>query len=321
VARYVVTGAAGFIGSNVARALAARGDDVVGVDEFNDFYDPALKEENAANLLAGGHFELVRGSLLDAGVRRAALDQGADAVIHLAASAGVRPSIERPQHYQKNNVEVTVALMENMRAMPSPPRMVFASSSSVYGANEKVPFHEEDRVDHPVSPYAATKKSCELLLHTYHHLFAMDVCCLRFFTVYGPWQRPEMAIHKFARLMTEGQAIPMFGDGESGRDYTFIDDIVQGVLAAIDKSRGYRIFNLGNSDVVRLKDLIAKLGAALDVEVKIERLPDQPGDVPLTFADISRARDELGYAPSTSIDDGIAKFATWFRSRQGRTSS
>ena len=190
MARYVVTGAAGFIGSSVARALAARGDEVVGVDEFNDFYDPALKEENAADLMAGGRFELVRGSLLDPAVRATALEQGAEAVLHLAASAGVRPSIERPQHYQKNNVEVTVALMEDMRAMPTPPRMVFASSSSVYGANEKVPFHEDDRVDHPVSPYAATKKSCELLLHTYHHLFAMDVCCLRFFTVYGPWQRP-----------------------------------------------------------------------------------------------------------------------------------
>ncbi len=327
MARYLVTGAAGFIGSHVSAALLARGDDVVGVDDFNDFYDPRLKQENAAELLARPGFSLVRGDLLDESVR-AACFAGAegsgrfDAVVHLAASAGVRPSIERPRHYQRNNVEVTTALLEDIRRLGertgAAPRMVMASSSSVYGANEKVPFHEDDNVDHPVSPYAATKKCCELIGYSYHHLFGTDVTCLRFFTVYGPKQRPEMAIHKFAQLMMEGKEIPMFGDGSSGRDYTFIDDISAGVLASIDMPRGYRVYNLGNHDVVKLRDLIDKLAHALSVEPRVKQLPDQPGDVPLTFADVSRARDELGYRPRTSIDDGLRAFAAWFLPRWRR---
>lgn len=320
MARYLVTGAAGFIGSHVSDALLARGDEVVGVDDFNDFYDPRLKEENAAALLEKPGFSLVRGDLLDEAVR-AACFEGApvEAVVHLAASAGVRPSIERPTHYQRNNVEVTTQLLEDVRRLGEErgraPRVVMASSSSVYGANEKVPFHEDDNVDHPVSPYAATKKCCELLGYTYHHLFGLDVTCLRFFTVYGPRQRPEMAIHKFAALMMADRPVPMFGDGGSGRDYTFIDDIVAGVVASVDRPRGYRVYNLGNHDVVTLRDLIAKLGRALGVEPVIEQLPEQPGDVPLTFADVTRAGEELGYRPRTSIDDGLAAFAAWFLPR------
>jgi UDP-glucuronate 4-epimerase len=311
--RIVVTGAAGFIGSHVSEALLKRGDEVVGVDCFNDFYDPALKEANAAALAAHERFSLVRGTLLDQVTREACFTSPVDVVMHLAAWAGVRPSIERPALYQRENIEVTVGLMDTMRAQAHMPKLVFASSSSVYGANKKVPFHEDDRVDHPVSPYAATKKCGELLAHTYHHLFGLDVTCLRFFTVYGPRQRPEMAIHKFARMMLRQEPIPMFGDGSSARDYTFIDDIVSGVLAAIDRCDGYHIYNLGNSDTVKLSDLIAKIGRTFGVEPTIDQLPDQPGDVPLTFADISRARAELDYAPQTSIDEGLEKFAAWYR--------
>lgn len=323
MARYLLTGAAGFIGSHVADALLARGDQVVGVDDFNDFYDPRLKEENAAALLAKGGFSLVRGNLLDPVVRTACLEgEPFEAIVHLAASAGVRPSIDRPPHYQRNNVEVTTALLEDVRRVGErtgkAPRFVMASSSSVYGANEKVPFHEDDNVDHPVSPYAATKKCCELLGYSYHHLFGTDVTCLRFFTVYGPRQRPEMAIHKFARLMMEGKKIPMFGDGSTGRDYTFIEDITAGVLASVDKARGYRVYNLGNHDVVKLSDLIQKIGSAIGREPLIEQLPEQPGDVPLTYADVSRAKEELGYRPSTSIDEGLAAFAAWFLPRFSR---
>lgn len=314
MATILVTGAAGFIGSHVARALVARGDTVVGVDNFNDFYDPSIKEENAAALLEQPRFSLLRGSLLDAGVRAACFEGAAiDAVIHLAAWAGVRPSIERPALYQRENIEATVALMDAMRAQAKLPKLVFASSSSVYGCNEKVPFSEDDRVDHPISPYAATKKACELLCHTYHHLFGLDVTCLRFFTVYGPGQRPDLAIHKFARLLVEGRPIPRFGDGSTSRDYTYIDDIVQGVLAALDRCGGYRVYNLGNHQTVTLNELIEKLGRALGVEPKVEQHPEQPGDVPRTWADISRARAELGYQPTTSIDEGLERFAAWFK--------
>lgn len=311
--RVVVTGAAGFIGSHVSEALLARGDDVVGVDCFNDFYDPVLKEANATELGKHERFTLVRGTLIDAATREQCFDKPVDVVVHLAAWAGVRPSIERPALYQRENIEVTVGLMDTMRAQSHMPKLVFASSSSVYGANKKVPFHEDDRVDHPVSPYAATKKCGELLAHTYHHLFGLDVTCLRFFTVYGPRQRPEMAIHKFARMMLHGETIPMFGDGSSARDYTFIEDIVSGVVASVDRCGGYHIFNLGNSDTVKLSDLIAKIGKTFGVEPTIEQLPEQPGDVPLTFADISRAKAELDYAPQTSIDEGLEKFAAWYR--------
>jgi UDP-glucuronate 4-epimerase len=243
------------------------------------------------------------------------------AVVHLAAWAGVRPSIERPALYQKQNVEATVALMDALRAaFPRPrlPRFVFASSSSVYGENRKVPFHEDDRVDHPISPYAATKKAGELLTYTYHHLFGFDVAALRFFTVYGPRQRPDLAIHKFAKKMADGDPIPVYGDGSTSRDYTYVADTVQGVLAATDQPHGWRTYNLGNSRTVRLDELIEKLSAALGLEAKIERLPMQPGDVPITYADVTRARDELGYAPAFPFEKGLAAFAAWFWSRRGR---
>lgn len=321
--RVLVTGACGFIGSHVAEALLQRGDTVVGVDDFNAFYDPRVKDGHARALGLHAAFSLVRGSILDEAVLAEASRVAPDAVIHLAAWAGVRPSIERPALYVRENVDGTVALLEAVRRCSGgqgPPRLVFASSSSVYGGNAKVPFHEDDPVDHPVSPYAATKKAGELLASTYHHLFGIPTTCLRFFTVYGPRQRPEMAIHKFAQLLAAGQAVPRFGDGSTARDYTFIDDIVAGVLAALDRcgqhGGGFRIYNLGNSRTVTLDDLIRKLAAALDVPVRVEPLPEQPGDVQLTFADISRARDELDWTPRVTLDDGLARFASWFRAMQ-----
>ena len=294
----VVTGACGFIGSHVCEALLARGDSVVGVDNFNAFYDPRVKEEHRALLEQHKGFTLVRGSVLDGDVRRAALSPAPDVVVHLAAWAGVRPSIEQPALYVRENIVATQLLTDDMRACVAAggalPRFVFASSSSVYGGNVKVPFHEDDNVDAPVSPYAATKKASELLLHTYAHLFGLRSTSLRFFTVYGPRQRPEMAIHKFAELLVDGKPVPRYGDGSSARDYTYIEDIVSGVLAAVDRTTGplARVYNLGNSRTIRLDALVDAIAAALGVEAKFTALPDQPGDVPLTFADISRARQQ-----------------------------
>jgi UDP-glucuronate 4-epimerase len=317
--RVVVTGACGFIGSHVCEALLARGDIVVGVDDFNAFYDPAIKEGHRALLEQHSAFSLVRGSILDAQVRARALGTQPDAVLHLAAWAGVRPSIEKPLLYQRENVQGTCELLDDVVRMKARPRFVFASSSSVYGGNTKVPFSEDDPVDHPVSPYAATKKAGELFCYTAHHLHALDVTCLRFFTVYGPRQRPEMAIHKFAALLAAGKPVPRYGDGTTARDYTFIHDIVAGVLAAIDRCAGFHVYNLGNSRTVPLADLITKLARALGVPARVEALPDQPGDVPITFADITRARADLGYEPKTSVDEGLAVFAQWFRERHAST--
>jgi UDP-glucuronate 4-epimerase len=328
----LVTGAAGFIGSHVCEALLARGDVVTGLDDFNDFYDPRTKEEHAALLQAHPRFSLVRGSILDEDARRAAFaaratDDGErvpDVVVHLAAWAGVRPSIERPALYQRQNVEGTVAMMDSARCTPTRagtlPRFVFASSSSVYGGNTKVPFHEDDPVDHPVSPYAATKRAGELLLYSYSHLYGIFSTSLRFFTVYGPRQRPEMAIHKFAQLLVDGKPVPRYGDGSTARDYTFIEDIVKGVVAAVDRCTGpaFRIYNLGNSRTVRLDELIEELAASLGVPPLYLPLPEQPGDVPLTFADVTRARDELGYVPTTPIEPGLQRFASWFLARPRR---
>ena len=332
----LVTGAAGFIGSHVCEALLARGDVVTGLDNFNDFYDPRIKEDHAALLQRHPRFSLVRGSILDDEARKKAFaaratDQGdgdggrvPDVVVHLAAWAGVRPSIERPALYQRENIEGTVAMMDAARSTTThagtPPRFVFASSSSVYGGNSRVPFHEDDPVDHPVSPYAATKRAGELLLYSYSHLYGLFSTSLRFFTVYGPRQRPEMAIHKFAQLLVDGKPVPRYGDGSTARDYTFIEDIVEGVIASVDRCTGppFRIYNLGNSRTVRLDELIEKLAASLGVPPSFQALPEQPGDVPLTFADVTRARDELGYAPGTPIEPGLARFAAWFLQRRRR---
>src|SRR5688572_19268838 len=320
--RVLVTGAAGFIGSAVSEALCARGDEVVGVDNFNDFYDPAIKEANVREVEASaeGRFKLVRADVVKGEEALQATFEGArpDVICHLAAWAGVRPSIQRPLVYTTNNVDGTMRLLELAREYGVKP-FVFASSSSVYGARDQVPFHEDDRVDDPISPYAATKKAGELLGYTYHHLFGTHFTALRFFTVYGPRQRPEMAIHLFTQRIFDGAPIRFHGDGKSSRDYTYIDDCVQGVIAAIDRSvqrPEYRIYNLGCSTTTSLADLVAQIERALGKKASLERVPDQPGDVPLTYASIERAREELGYDPQTPVSEGIPKFVDWFRRRR-----
>lgn len=322
--RVLVTGAAGFIGSWVSQALIARGDEVVGVDNFNPYYDPAIKRANVEEIGRVPGAERFRMVQADIVYDQAALEgcfaeaHRPDVVCHLAAWAGVRPSIERPLQYQSVNVEGTMRLLELARRHDVRP-FVFASSSSVYGARKEVPFRETDPVDDPVSPYAATKKAGELIGYTWHHLYGIHFCGLRFFTVYGPRQRPEMAIHKFAARILDDVPIPVHGDGTSSRDYTYIDDIVAGVLAAIDRTAqvpDYRIYNLGGSATTTLAELIGQIEEALGKKARIERLPDQPGDVPRTFADVERARSELGYDPQTPVVEGLPKFVAWLRDRR-----
>ena len=312
--RILVTGAAGFIGSNLSDRLLAQGHAVLGLDNFNDFYDPSVKERNSKDALAHSNFELVRGDILDAALLETVFARfRPDRVVHLAAWAGVRPSIERPGLYQKVNVEGTTNLLERCR-LDGVRHFVFASSSSVYGDREQVPFRETDSVDQPISPYAATKRAGELLCYTWHHLFGMHTHCLRFFTVYGPRQRPEMAIHQFVRRIEEGLPIEMFGDGTTSRDYTYIDDIVDGVVAAIERVDGYGIFNLGESKTIELRELIGLIGRHAGRKPIIEARPSQPGDVTRTFADVSRARQAYGYDPKVNIDEGIRRFVDWYRS-------
>ena len=310
----LVTGGAGFIGSHLCEQLLVAGHSVWAFDNLDTFYDPAIKRRNLQELQGTARpFEFVQGDLLD----RRALDElfggvRFDQVIHLAARAGVRPSLEEPALYQRVNVEGTTNLLEAAR-LNGVRKMVLASSSSVYGVNAKVPFAERDPIFTPISPYAASKLACEALGHVYHHVYGLDVVMLRFFTVYGPRQRPDLAIHKFARLIREGRPIPVFGDGSSARDFTYITDILQGILACTRQDFGYEIFNLGESEVVRLDRLIEVLENALGKKAIIDRRPPQPGDVPITFADISKARQQLGYQPQVKIERGMALFVDWFR--------
>jgi UDP-glucuronate 4-epimerase len=310
----LVTGAAGFIGSHLCDALLERGETVVGLDSFDDFYEPATKEQNLEGALAHGGFELVRADLRD----RRALDrlpEGIEAVVHLAARAGVRPSIENPELYADVNIMGTVQLLAWARTRRMR-RLVFASSSSVYGNNEKVPFSESDPVDHPISPYAATKKAGELICHAASHLDGLSVACLRLFTVYGPRQRPDLAIHKFARILRDGGEVPMFGDGSTCRDYTYVDDTISGILGALGwvsrREGAYGVFNLGNSRTVALSEMIRTLAEEMGIEPRIRRLPMQPGDVLRTYADIGRASEALGYRPDTQFREGVKRFLEWF---------
>jgi UDP-glucuronate 4-epimerase len=312
--RVLLTGGAGFIGSHVAERLLARGDRVVVLDNFNDFYDPALKRRNAAALEKAGA-EVVTGDIRDRDRVRELFERGRfDALVHLAALAGVRPSVEDPLAYADVNVQGTLILLEELRKRPQT-RFVFASSSSVYGANERVPFREDDEIHHPVSPYAATKRAGELLCWTYHHLFGIQTACLRFFTVYGPRQRPEMAIAKFVRAVLAGKPIPFYGDGTTRRDYTYIDDIVQGVVAALDRCAGYEIYNLGESETTSLSELVEQIGAVCGRAAVLDRQPLQPGDVLITFADVSKARAKLGYQPTTPVAEGLRRYVAWYRSQ------
>ncbi|HEY7472831.1 MAG TPA: NAD-dependent epimerase/dehydratase family protein [Gemmatimonadota bacterium] len=316
MSRILVTGAAGFIGSWLTERLLDRGDEVVGFDNFDPFYDRTLKERNLETARASDRFELVEGDLRDADAVSGLFDAGSvDAVVHLAARAGVRPSLQDPAGYFETNLTGTAHLLEAMRRAGCP-RLVFASSSSVYGNNRKVPFHEDDRVDFPISPYAATKKAGEELCHVYRAVHGFSIVALRFFTVYGPRQRPEMAIHAFTRRLFGGDAIPVFGDGSMERDFTYVDDVVGGVTAAVDLVLGgtvFHIVNLGESRPVRLADLVAALEQATGREARIDRRPVPAGDVERTFADVTRARELLGYEPRTALPEGLRRFVAWYR--------
>jgi UDP-glucuronate 4-epimerase len=314
---FLVTGGAGFIGSHVCQRLLALGHAVWAFDDLNNFYDPAIKQRNLETLRSfKDRFRFVRGDLTD----RAALDSLVaevefDQVIHLAARAGVRPSLAEPALYQRVNVEGTVNLLEAAR-LRGVRKFIIASSSSVYGVNSKVPFSETDPIFSAISPYAASKLAGEALGHVYHHLYAMDVVMLRFFTVYGPRQRPDLAIYKFSERITAGQPIPVFGDGSTARDYTYVTDTVDGLIACTARKFGYEIFNLGESKTVKLSYLIELLEKSLGRKAILDRQAPQPGDVPLTCANIDKARAKLGYDPKVNIEEGIGKFVEWFRQAQ-----
>lgn len=309
----LVTGAAGFIGSHLSERLVREAWDVIGLDNFDPFYSKEVKKSNISGLVSSDRFELVEGDIRDVDCVGGILGRGdIDIVVHLAARAGVRPSIEDPLGYQDVNINGTMVMLE-AAVRNRIPKFVFASSSSVYGNNEKIPFSETDNVDYPISPYAATKKACELLCHTYSHLYGIGMTCLRFFTVYGPRQRPDLAIHKFARLIEAGEAIPVFGDGSMRRDFTYIDDIIDGVVAAMERCSGYEVYNLGESRPVRLDELIAAIEHALGKKAIINRLPEQPGDVKQTYADVRKAQRALDYSPKTEICAGLASFVKWLR--------
>ncbi|MCK4375008.1 MAG: GDP-mannose 4,6-dehydratase [Candidatus Brocadiae bacterium] len=311
--RVLVTGGAGFIGSHLLDRLVEGGRWAVCLDNFDDLYSPQVKRANIADALASGRVELVEGDIRDAELCRSLLARDdVRAVVHLAARAGVRPSIEQPALYQQVNCEGTVNLLEAARLAHGVEKFIFGSSSSVYGINSKIPFSEDDPIAQPISPYAATKRAGELLCHVYHHLYGLPVVCLRFFTVYGPRQRPDLAIHKFTRLIANGEPIPVYGDGTSRRDYTYYSDVVDGIMAALEAPLDFEIINLGNSEPVELHRLIELIEECLGREARIERLPDQPGDVPVTYADISKARRLLGYEPRFPIGQGIADFVEWF---------
>ena len=322
--KIVVTGGAGFIGSHLCERLLEGGHEVICIDNFDPFYPEEIKRSNLARPLQNKRFTLLELDIRDSASVEAGLHElggsPVDAIVHLAARAGVRPSIAEPALYADVNVTGTVAMLELARRM-NIRRFVFGSSSSVYGNNERVPFSETDRVEGPISPYAATKRAAELLCHTFHHLYGLSIVCLRFFTVYGPRQRPDLAIHKFARLMLDGLPIPMYGDGTTQRDYTFIDDILEGVEEAIAytgaEPGAFEIINLGESQTTSLRDLIRMLGEALDVEPTIEQRPPQPGDVERTFANVEKAKRLLSYRPGTSMKEGLEAFAAWLRSGVG----
>jgi UDP-glucuronate 4-epimerase len=312
----LVTGGAGFIGSHLSERLLREGHRVIVLDNLDDFYDPRRKRKNLASLLKNPGFRFYEGDIRDeAYLKKVFSAETIEIVAHLAARAGVRPSIQFPALYTDVNIRGTLNLLEACRHHEVG-RLVFASSSSVYGNNPKVPFSEADNVDNPISPYAATKKAGELICYTYHHLYGLDIACLRYFTVYGPRQRPEMAIHQFTRLIHQGKKLSLFGDGSSRRDYTYIEDAVEGTLNALLRKHGYRIYNIGESQTTSLRELVRLIEDLVGKKAVTEYLPAQPGDVDRTYADIWKAREELGYNPKTDMFAGLKRFVEWYLEEQ-----
>lgn len=308
----LVTGAAGFIGSHVCEYYTELGHFVIGVDNFDDFYPEKIKLGNLRELKDNRRFQFHKADIRDRNAINSIFTTNKiNAVIHLAAKAGVRPSIESVAEYYDVNINGTISLLEEMK-LHNVTNMLFASSSSVYGNNQKVPFSEADPVDNPISPYASTKKSGELLCHVYCHLYGFNITCLRFFTVYGPRQRPDLAIHKFTKFIDEGKPIPFYGDGSTARDYTFIFDILNGINCAFNNLRGYRIYNLGESKVINLSELVKTIEEGLNKKAILNALPIQPGDVKITHADISKAKNEIGYKPKVDFRDGVSQFIKWY---------
>lgn len=311
--RILVTGAAGFIGSHLVDTLLARGDEVRGVDSFNTYYDPAIKRRNLSGAMNSDHFGLHEVDICEESALRAIVaDFQPEVVVHLAARAGVRPSLQDPNLYHRVNVIGGQHILDACRDFKVS-NLVFASSSSVYGGSKEVPFRETDPVMTPVSPYAATKRMNELQAHVYHHIYGLRTTMLRFFTVYGPRQRPDMAIHKFTKMILAGEPIPMFGDGSTYRDYTYIDDIIDGVVRCVDTPFDYEIFNLGESHTTSLRELITLIERHTGREAIIDAQPMQAGDVEKTYANVDHARAKLGYAPRFTMDEGIGRFVAWYR--------
>ena len=314
---YFITGGAGFIGSTLSEKLLSLGNKVVAIDNFCDFYNPKIKEKNVKELLLNPNFKLYRADIRDREAVKEIFDENKiDVVMNLAAMAGVRPSIENPCLYQEVNCFGLQNILEEMK-LHNVKNGVLASSSSVYGNCKEVPFREDMIVDYAISPYAATKKANEVMAHVYYKLYDMNIIMLRFFTVYGPKQRPDLAINKFTRLMLEDKEIPMFGDGTTSRDYTYVDDIVNGIIKSceytLNNKNVYEILNIGNSSPISLKEMINTIARVLGVEPKIKQLPMQPGDVDRTYADISKAKKIIGYEPKTTFEEGIKKFVNWYK--------
>lgn len=313
--KVLVTGAAGFIGSHLCDALLEEGCDVTGVDNFDPYYDRSIKERNLSGALARNRFQFLELDLRDAGATAALLAQGWDRVVHLAGRGGVRRSIQEPSAYVELNYSATLNVLEGMR-QAGQDRLVFASTSSVYGNSERLPFREDDPASEPVSPYSATKKACEVMCHAYHHLHGLNVHALRFFTVYGPRQRPDMAIHQFVRAISQRRPIERFGDGSTHRDYTYVDDIVAALLRSAERVEGYEIINIGGSATTSLSQLIESLSRLLGEEARIVEKPMPPGDVKRTWADTTKASRLLDFQPRVGLEEGLKKFIDWYRKEQ-----
>ncbi|MGQ1889164.1 GDP-mannose 4,6-dehydratase [Thermophagus sp. OGC60D27] len=312
----IVTGCAGFIGSHLSATLLHEGHKVIGIDNFDPFYSLDIKRLNLQKCLDYENFTFYEKDLRDESSVKDIFSNGADIVVHLAGKAGVRPSIADPQSYIENNITATRVVLDAMKTAHIR-KLAFASSSSVYGNNPQRPWNENINVDHPISPYAFSKKSCELLNHTWHHLSGFDIINMRFFTVYGPGQRPDLAIHKFTRMMLEGRPLTLFGDGTTARDYTYVSDTVSGIIGVINylltHESVFEVLNLGNNQPVSLNDLVKEISLATAISPKIERLPMQPGDVDVTCADIEKAQKMIGYRPQTKLPEGLKEFVGWFK--------